>query len=343
MITVLNLIMSFVAVAGWGGCGCDDPPHVWVERRAYVMGTVLEARVAAPTRELGVGALEAAFAEVRRLDGLLSSWRADSEVGRLNATPAGEATEVSPELLEILREVVVWSDSTGHAFDPAVGALIDAWDLRGEGRRPAPAELRAALAASGMDLYRIDGRLRQATRLAPGVWLDSGGFGKGAALRAAEQVLRERGAAAAYLDFGGQVLVFGRSPAAGGEWEIAIAHPTRRREVVSSIRVHTGSVATSAQSERFVDVEGERLGHVLDPRTGLPVAGGASVTVVAEDAMVADVLATALLVMGPEAGGRWAADLHDTGVLWVVERDGRVQESWNTAFERYRVQPISDG
>jgi thiamine biosynthesis lipoprotein len=90
-------------------------------------------------------------------------------------------------------------------------------------------------------------------------------------------------------------------------------------------------------------VEGERLGHVLDPRTGLPVAAGVGVTVVTGDPMVADILATALLVMGPGEGGRWAADLEDAGVLWVVERDGRVQESWNTAFERYRVQPISDG
>lgn len=337
MITVLNLISAAVLLAP-----ADTVPaeHVWVERQTYLMGTVLEAGVAATSREAGVGVLEEVFAEIRRLEGVLSSWTPESEIGRLNAAAPGAAVEVTVELWELLREAADWSARTGGSFDPAVGALVDAWDLRGAGRVPGAPVLAEALRSSGMDGYRIDPEVPEITPLCPGGWLDTGGFGKGAALRAAAGVLRARGIETAYVDFGGQVLALGSRPGERGGWEIGVAHPTRRQETVTSIRLDGGSVATSSQSERFMEVDGERFGHVLDPRTGLPVPGGVSVTVVASDPLVADVLSTALLVMGPDEGGRWAARRDDVGVLFLIEEGDAVVQRSNAAFERYRIDQL---
>lgn len=300
---------------------------VWVERAAYVMGTTLRARVAAPSREEGLAAIEGAFAEVRRLDAVLSTWRDDSEVARLNRHPVGSPFHPSGELLSLLLEVQGWVGATGGAFDPAVGPLVDAWDLRGGGRRPAAAELKAALEASGLGRFEIDAAKGTVVRRHERAWLDTGGFGKGAALRAAEAALRAAGVRSALLDFGGQVVAMGSEEGEVG-WRVAVAHPSRRTEPAEVILLRDESAATSAASERFVTVEGEPLGHVLDPRTGRPVPAWGSVTVVAEDPITADVLSTALFVLGPEEGPRWAAGAARRGgvrALFLEEKGGRLR------------------
>lgn len=331
---VLNL--SALLVAGCVSLPAVEREPVGVERETYLMGTVLRATVVAADREAGIAALEAGFSEVRRLDGVLSSWRPESELGRLNGSPVEEPVRVSVELWALLAEARGWSEPTGGAFDPAVGALVDAWGLRGAGRRPTGAELEAARAATGRGGFAYDDTARTIERLSSEAWLDSGGFGKGAALRSMAAVLRSRGIASASLDFGGQVLVYGTPPGVAGRWEVAVAHPERRAEAVARLALTEGSVSTSAQSERFVEVGGARYGHVFDPRTGAPVPAWGSVTVVAPDAVEADVLSTALLVMGPEAARRWSRSA-EVGVLVLEVRGDELVATANAAMERFRI------
>lgn len=159
--------------------------------------------------------------------------------------------------------------------------------------------------------------------------MDSGGFGKGAALRSVEAVLRAAGICAALVDFGGQGLAVGSSPEGppSGGWTIGVAHPAQRLVPVRELVVRDRSVSTSGQSER--------PGHILDPRSGRPVPAWGSVTVVAPDPMVADILSTALFVMGPEAGPRWADDRSDFGALFLILRHGRVEARWNHSMEPF--------
>ena len=312
------------------------PPHTWVEREAYLMGTTLRVAIDARERGAGIRVIEDVFAEVRRLDAILSTWRDDSEIAALNHAPPGRKVELSAELARVLAEVADWSRATEGAFDPAVGPLIDAWGLRGKGRVPTPGERATAVAATGLGRFELDAAGRSAARRDSLAWLDTGGFGKGAALRAAERVLRARGVEHALLNFGGQVLALGDA-AEGGAWTVPVAHPSHREQPVARLELRDGSVSTSAQSERGVTVAGRRFGHIVDPRTGEPVAPWGSVTVVARDALVADVLSTGLLVMGPEAALRWAEDREDIGVLVLIEREGRLVQRWNRAMARYLV------
>lgn len=308
--------------------------EVWVEREAYLMGTRLRGQIAAPTSSAGIAAMERTFLKVRQVEELLSSWMPDSAIAHVNTSATGEPVRVAPELLRILAEVEPWVGATGGAFDPAVGPLVDAWDLRGEGRKPAHAELNAAVRESGWTGFTLnvaEGTVVRSRR----AWIDSGGFGKGVAMRAAEQVLRRSGVRAGLLDFGGQILALG-APAESSAWPVMVAHPERRTEAAATLRLRDRSVATTAQSERFVEVGGKRFGHVLDPRSGHPVPAWGSVTVVSHDALLADVLSTALFVMGPEAGRRWVEE-REEGVLFLEVRGGEVEASWNEAFEQYRV------
>lgn len=350
--------VGLAAAAAPGHGGPQEPAWVegpvWVEREAWVMGTRLNARVAAPDREAALAATELVFAEVRRLDALLSSWRDDSELARLNEAPPGRQLRVARELAELLLEAEGLTRRTSGAFDPGVGALVDAWDLRGEGRRPAEQELRAALAAAGMRHFkvRLDGA---AVRLTPGAWVDTGAFGKGAALRSAREALHLAGVEAAVLDFGGQILALGPgeaaepepmtwSPAdraarpAPGAWEIAVAHPARRAEPAARLRLRDASAATTSASERFVTADGERLGHVLDPRSGRPAPAWGSVTVVSDDPLLADALSTALFVLGPQEGAAWAR-AEGVAALFLYRSAGGLSAAWSPTMAPLLVAP----
>lgn len=312
------------------------PPQVWVEREAYVMGTTLRIDVAAPSRASGVRAIEDAFEAVRRVDGLLSTWRDESEIAQLNQAPVGQAVRLSPALYTLLRDAARWTRVTGGAFDPAIGSLVDAWDLRGQGRIPSTETLARARAASGMGHFAFTDSARTVTRDDSASWLDTGGFGKGVALGEARLALLRRHVSAGSLNFGGQVLMIGADPD-GADWTVPVAHPTRRAEPAAWLRLRDRSASTSSQSERFVTVGGKAFGHILDPRTGRPVPAWGSVTVVAEDPAAADAVSTALLVLGPEVGAKWAEGREDMGILFLIERDGRVIPRWNRALKRYLV------
>jgi thiamine biosynthesis lipoprotein len=310
------------------------PPSVWTERTFWTMGTALSIRVAAADRAQELAATEAVYHAVQATDRLLSSWRGDSEVGRLNTTPAGTAFAASVSLITLLSEVQQWSHCMGGAFDPVIGALVEAWDLRGAGRDPDAGELQHALLRSGMRRLRIDDAASTLTWGIDGAWLDAGAFGKGAALRAARHALDSLGIQWAQLDFGGHLLLMGAdADGESGNHVIAIAHPQRRTEPALRLRLRDTSVATSGQSERFVVAAGRRIGHVIDPRSGLPVPPWGSVTVVTPDPLLADVLSTALFVMGPEGARAWAATAENTGVLVLELRDDGLAVHANTHIQ----------
>ncbi len=289
-----------------------------LERRLGAMGTWLAIEVEAPDRATAVAASEAAVLAIQACEARLSTWRDDSELARLNATPVGEPCAVSPELwrdLQLVREVY---ERTQGAFDPAVGALVEAWGLRTGGRRPDAAEQLAAQVPGGLSaLHFGDGRV---VRTHAALRLEEGGFGKGVGLDQARAALVAAGAVAAQVDLGGQVLVLG----AAFDWDVA--HPAERDVAVLRVTLPEGSLATSGNSERGLVVDGRRIGHLLDPRSGVPAPDFGSVTVWAADATRADAFATGLFVLGPEAALELAAASDDFAVL-VLESlpDGRLR------------------
>ena len=176
-----------------------------------------------------------------------------------------------------------------------------------DGGRP-----KAARAATGLAHFRLDAGTCRVTRTADAT-LDAGAFGKGEALR--RLIAATAGGHPWMVDFGGQIAVGGR-PAPNG-WPVAVAHPARRHRPALTLDLTTGSLATSGASERSWVVEGRPVAHILDPRTGLPVHRPESVTVWHEDPLAADILSTALYVMGPDRGVDYA-ERHGTAVVFLA-------------------------
>jgi thiamine biosynthesis lipoprotein len=218
---------------------------------------------------------------------------------------------------------------TGGAFDPAVGRLTDAWAIHEAGRVPDEAELAAALARSGLSRLAIDTDACTVIRQED-VTLDVGGFGKGEAL---DRVVAAGIEAPWLIDLGGQVTASG-TPPEGGRWRVALAHPLARDQEALALEMPPGSLATSAGSERDLVVDGARVGHILDPRTGRPAPFTGSVSLWHERGLVADALSTALYVMGPDEGLAWATAEGLAAVFLIPEGD-TLRVAATSAFEEF--------
>lgn len=303
-------LAALVAVACSGIAGARQVPQAppgtplpRVERRLACMGTSLELVLEAPSRRAALLASEAGVRALEEVEARLSTWRGDSELALLNRTPLGVGLELSSELLEDLRAARRGFEETGGAFDPAVGALVEAFGLRRGGALPDPAARRAAVVPGGFAALRIEGRT--AWRTHPGLVLEEGGFGKGRGLDEALRRAEAAGALRASFDLGGQVALLD-SPR---PYTVLVRHPGHAERTVLELALHGGSLATSGNGERGLLVGGVRVGHLLDPRSGEPATDFGSLTVWARDATRADMLSTGLFVLGPlEALARAAAD-----------------------------------
>ncbi len=277
------------------------------------MGTILEidARGAdAPTTEEAVAA---AFEAVDGVEARLSNWKPESEVSRANM--AGRPFALSPETWASLTRAFDLARETEGAFDPSVGAVT----------RAEPGAARPG--AVGWTKVRLDPSDRTLSFTSPGAAIDTGGFGKGEGLDRALSALRSRGVAAARLNFGGQISLFGteRLPEIG---TVGVAEPrSGSARELARFPSEDGSVSTSSQSER--------PGHIVDPRTGAPVAFAGSVTVLADTGVRADALSTALFVLGPARGIAFA-DRRGIAALYVVPRGRGWQLVPSRTFPRFR-------
>jgi thiamine biosynthesis lipoprotein len=232
-------------------------------------------------------------------------------------------------MCQLFSTLYFWNRKTEGAFDPAVGALIDAWDLRGEGRQPAQVEISEALGNSG--LGKLELRECSVERTAD-VRFDAGAFGKGAALSrilAESEVILSR---PWLINFGGQIVVSGLPPGRTS-WDVDLAAPGESPGYGSLVRFQKGSIATSGSFLRDRWVGGVRIGHILDPRTGRPAAFAGSVTVWHEDPLVADILSTALFVMGPRKGLPWAERENIAACYQTLGANGGVQSQTSRLFD----------
>lgn len=300
-----------------------------ISRSRFLMGTPLTVTV--PNVESNLAVVETAFEEVARVESLISTWREDSALAELNQHPVGATAKLDAELFELLELVADWSDRTGGAFDPAIGRILFAWDLRGEGVVPSPEMLRLAIEKSGARYLELDRENLTATRTAD-LLIEEGGFGKGYALDRAASVLRESEVDDAMVDFGGQITLIGSNPVSVG-----IANPENRLQPALEVELSSASVATSSGSERFFESGGERYSHILDPRTGRALPPRGSVTVIHDSGLVADIAATALYVMGVEEGLEWS-DRHGIAAIFIVPDSGG---SWRVLTSTEASRSIS--
>jgi len=283
----------------------------WLKAHRTAMACRFEVTLP-PSDAKQLDAARAALDEVDAVEAALTLFRETSEVSQVNRRAAAAPVAISPSVLALLSLCRELHAATGGAFDPATTALARCWGfVDRRPRLPSDDEIQAARARSGLDKVIVDGLSRTVRFAVPGVELNFGAVGRGWALDRVATSLRLRGVARALLTAGGS-----SHRGWGGEaWEIALRPGG---EDLGVVRLRDAAFGTSAAGEPRFEAGGEQYGHVLDPRTGRPAEGVLSAGAVASEAAVADALATAFLVAGPDLAGPFCTARPGTMALLVT-------------------------
>lgn len=295
----------------------------WLKREEAIMGTRCAVELWSDDLAAGEAAIDAVFADMRRIDRLMSTYKPDSEVSRVNDEAARRPVQVTEELFNLLQTAVEYSRISGGAFDITYASVGYLYDYRAR-RRPDEAALSAALPGVDYRRMKLDQQKRTVFFERPGMRIDLGGIAKGHAVDRGIQILRARGITRAMVNAGGDTRVIGDR--FGQPWVIGIRHPDRAGEVVLRIPLVDAAFSTSGDYERYFDEDGVRYHHILDPKTGRSPHEVRSVTVIASTATRTDGLTKTVFILGPEEGLAFINGLEDADAI-IIAADGKVSYS----------------
>ncbi len=291
-----------------------EPPH----RFSYVrmlMGVEARLILYAPHEQTAETSARAAFARVAEIEDIASDYRPRSELMRLCAAAGGPPVKISDDLFLLLQRSLELSEASGGAFDVTVGPMVGLWRrARKTGQLPTEAELAEARRLVGWRKIILNDAARTAQLTEPGMRLDLGGIAKGYAADAALAVLRKHGITRALFEMGGDIVVGDAPPDAAG-WAIGILGGDGAPD--SRLTLANCAISTSGDIEQFVEIDGRRYSHIVDPRTGLGLTTRVLVTVIARDGLTSDSLATAISVIGDEQAARKLAAAYPDTRLFI--------------------------
>lgn len=319
--------------------GCTESQQNANTYQVYVFGTLVDITVwgADPGQE--ERAVAAITQDFQRMHHEWHAWKPGPLVEINRALAAGQPVKVIPSLIPIIMQSTALSGQSEGLFDPAIGGLLNLWGFQSDGRPQGPPPDKNAIAkwveaAPRMSDLILEGDTLRTTNLA--VQLDFGAFAKGYAVDLAIERLREFGIGNAIVNAGGDLRAIGSKD--GKPWRVGIRHP-QGQGVLAALEISGDeSVFTSGNYERYREHEGVRYNHILDPRTGMPVVGVTSVTVIHDNGAVADAAATALVVAGP---AEWHRIARKMGIKYVMLVDDAGVVYMNPAMQR-RVE-FQDG
>jgi thiamine biosynthesis lipoprotein len=324
---------KLIAVFLWMGIafnacnGADDQP---IRRTQIIMGTLVEITVSHSDPDTIQTVTTQAFDEMKRIEQLMSTYLPDSEISRINRAAGKKAILVSPEVEEVIREGIYWSEQSGGAFDITVEPLVQLWDFEGD-NKIIPGENTIRKTASLVNYKNIEIKDHTVRLQNRGMAINVGGLAKGYAVDRAISILRGK-VSNGIVNAGGDLFAFGHKNKKNS-WNIGLQHPRKPQGLLAAFAVKNQAVATSGDYQRYFIKDGVRYHHIFDSQTGRPARLMISATVITTEVMDADALATAVFVMGPDKGIEWV-DAMDNVEAMVVLGDGSIRYS-----KLFRKQP----
>lgn len=274
-----------------------------------------------------------------KVNGQMSTYQKDSELSLFNKNPSTDWLTVSPEFYQVLDESIKISKLSEGMFDVTVGPLVNLWGFGPEEMSLSPPDERAIkdrmnqigfqhlkLKAEGQSWVRKD---------IPNLYVDLSAIAKGYGVDQVAALLEQLGIMDYMVEIGGEIRVKGKN-SAGNPWQIAVEKPTEERRMIQKVLPITDTgMATSGDYRNFFEVDGVRFSHTIDPRTGKPINHKlASITVLNPTSMEADALATAIMVMGPDAGLQFA-EKNKIPALFIVKTEKGFDELQSTTFKEH--------
>jgi thiamine biosynthesis lipoprotein len=315
------------------------------KKAALSMGTVFEVTIYAADKYIAEKAFNDVFQEINRLDYLMSNYKKESVLSELNKNASAEPTGCNKELANVIEQSLQYSEITDGAFDITIGPLMKKWGFfKKQGRIPGKEELESVLESVSYKNIIIEEKTKKSLAKNPvtvktvffkntGTQIDLGGIGKGYAVDMAARVLKQNGINSALINFAGNIYAFG-TPPGKDSWVIGLQHPRESEGLLGSFEITDKAVSTSGDYEKFFTIEGKRYSHIIDPRTGNPVKGIVSVTIVTDSATRADALSTGVFVLGLEKGMALIEKLPDVeGIIIYEDADSRLSTKTSSGME----------
>jgi len=321
-------VLAALLLTGPGRSLAQTPGSIaLVTRTAQAMGTEIRFVVYTSDEPKALRAFADGFAEFQRLETMMTTWRADSEVSRINAQAGLAPVKVSPETLEVIEMSDRASKMSGGAFDITFYALHGLWKFDDDmvKKVPDPVELKRRLQLVDYRKVIIDHAASTVMLKDKGMAINLGGIAKGYAVDRAAAILKAAGFKDALVQAGGDLMCLGNK--FGKPWTTGIRDPRGPRDAVFAVmKLEDHAFSTAGDYERFFFLNGKRYHHILDPKTGQPANASKSVTIYAPNAFLADAVDDAVFIMGWKKGIEMVESLPDVGAV-VVDAEGKVHMS----------------
>ncbi len=322
------------------------PQYIEVNSATFMtMGTFAQIQLRCNSEEVAREAQSRVMKMLQDIDLLISTYRDDSELSQVNRLAASQPVKVSRETYFILEKSKYYSRISNGAFDITVTPLIKMWDeAKEKGKWPSQEEMARVLQKVGYkNLILSDEEKLEVSFAQEGIQLNVNAIAKGYVVDRALDAVRIPGVMAALVDIGGEIACFGQDQP-GKDWVIGVQDPFAEdndnqlsERPCCFLKVSNMSVATSGDYRRYIELEGHKLSHIIDPRTGLPANKLPSVTVISPKAVDADALATAVSVLGIEDGLALIESIPDTEALLIAGTRDKPVECCSTGFNKYKI------
>ena len=277
--------------------------------------------------------IDTAVEEISRIEKLISSWDDNSQTSEINRNAGTKPVKVDKELFDLIERAIGISKLTDGAFDISYASMDRIWKFDGSmTKMPSKEEITASVEKVGYKNIVLDKKNNTVFLKLEGMKIGFGAIGKGYAADNAKDLLILKGVTSGIINASGDMNTWGKQPN-GNEWKVAITNPMDKNKVFALLPITNGAVVTSGNYEKYVNFNGKRYTHIIDPRTGYPSTGIVSVTVFAPKAELADALATSVFVMGKEAGLDRINQLPKIECI-IIDDNGNITKSKNIEIDK---------
>jgi thiamine biosynthesis lipoprotein len=317
---VVNILWCFLLLAILSACTYEKEKIY--KKSTIMMDTVITISVVSHSKDHAEHAINSAFLEIKRLEALFDFYSPDSEVSRINEHAGLSRVKVSPDMLTVLERASFVSEKTGGAFDVTTGSLLMLYDFS-HGRKPQQRVIEKYLPLVQYKAVHIDSKDSSVFLEKKGMLIDLGGIVKGYTADRAVETLKRAGILSGLVAVAGDIKAFGLKPDER-PWKIGIKDPRGEGtdDIIATLDLKDRSISTSGDYERYFILDGERYHHLLSPTTGYPVHTCQSVSIIAEEGVLADAFATGVFILGPEKGLAVVEKMGFDGV--IIDKKGTI-------------------
>ncbi|WP_262911065.1 FAD:protein FMN transferase [Gillisia lutea] len=302
------------------------------KRTIKLMGSRFDITVVADDTLQAEKDIDLAIAEITRIEKLISSWDSNSQTSEINRNAGIKAVKVDKELFELIQCAMGIAKLTDGAFDISYASMDKIWKFDGSmTEMPSPSEISRSVDKVGYQNIILDNNNHSVYLKLPGMKIGFGAIGKGYAADKAKQLLIENNVAAGIINASGDMNTWGKQPD-GSDWKVALTNPFNKDKAFALLPLNEAAVVTSGDYEKYVNFNGKRYAHIINPKTGYPATGIISVTVFAPKAELADALATSVFVMGIEVGLNRINQLPKVECI-IIDEKGDIHTSQNIKID----------